>query len=442
MSAAFERGDRRRGWIAVIILTLIYTTSFVDRLYLALVVDPVMHELQVSDTAIGFLLGAAFAVTYAVAGLPLGRAIDRGNRRMMVAVGVLLWSVLTMASAFAHSFTMLALCRIGVAAGEAVLTPAAISLIGDLFPRERRGIPVAVYSATGSVMTSGALIVGAAVLSIAGPLQTEFGLSTWRLGFLMIGAPGVVLALIFMIVIKEPVRGRWDLTEDGKPVAADDILRPRFIDYLRRHWRLYLPLDLATGVLGMFTLGMFSWAPTMIIRTHNITAAQAGFYLGAIGIPAALVGTFVLPLIVRWLERRKRPAAILRVYLGAVVIALPLMIVAPLATSLIVFLIAYAALKPTLSAISVLPPLAMQAYGPPGLRGQLVALSLLCNNLLGFSLGPLLIALVAARFAPDPHAISYSISIIGGFVGPVVIVLLTLAFWSAARAPEGNGVRQ
>ena len=210
-------------WYALFVLVLVYIINFIDRQILSILVGDIKRDLGVSDAQIGFLYGTAFAVFYALFGIPLGRLADSWYRGRLMAMGLALWSSMTALSGFANSFGMLAAARIGVGIGEASASPAAYSMISDSFPKERRATALSIYS-------SGLYIGGALSLPIGGfvvsrwnaayPVTAEapLGLAGWQAAFLAVGLPGLLLAL-WVLTLKEPQRG----ASDGLP---QPVVRP------------------------------------------------------------------------------------------------------------------------------------------------------------------------------------------------------------------------
>jgi predicted MFS family arabinose efflux permease len=193
---------------ALALLTAVYVVNFIDRQILSILIDPIKAELGVSDTAMGFLSGSAFALFYTFAGIPIARWADRGVRRDVIAVGLALWSGMTALSGVARSFAQLALARTGVGVGEAACSPAAHSLIADYFPREKRATAMAIYS-TG---IHAGILLG---FVLGGWIREAFG---WRAAFLCVGLPGLVLAVIVRLTLREPPRG-W---RDAATSASSD----------------------------------------------------------------------------------------------------------------------------------------------------------------------------------------------------------------------------
>ncbi|HYD13217.1 MAG TPA: MFS transporter [Allosphingosinicella sp.] len=210
-------------WYALFVLVLVYIVNFVDRQIISILVGDIQRDLKVSPAQVGFLYGTAFAVFYALFGIPLGRLADSWYRGRLMAMGLALWSSMTALSGFATSFTMLAAARIGVGIGEASASPAAYSMISDSFPRERRATALSIYS-------SGLYIGGALSLPIGGfvvaswnraypvAAQAPLGLAGWQAAFLAVGIPGLLLAL-WVLTLREPQRG----ASDGMP---QPVVRP------------------------------------------------------------------------------------------------------------------------------------------------------------------------------------------------------------------------
>lgn len=204
-------------WYALAVLVLVYIVNFIDRQILSILAEDIKRDLRLEDAQIGFLYGTAFAVFYALFGIPLGRLADSWYRGRLMAIGLALWSSMTALSGFANSFGMLAAARIGVGIGEASASPAAYSMISDYFPKERRATALSIYSSGLYIGGGVSLPIGGFVLSrwnTAYPSAAEapLGLAGWQAAFLAVGIPGLLLAL-WVLTLREPQRG----ASDGMP---------------------------------------------------------------------------------------------------------------------------------------------------------------------------------------------------------------------------------
>jgi MFS family permease len=202
------------GWYALIVLVLVYVINFVDRQIVSILAQDIKADLGLTDAQIGFLYGTAFAVFYALFGIPLGRLADSWYRGRLIAIGLGLWSSMTALSGFASSFAMLATARIGVGIGEASASPAAYSMISDYFPKEKRATALSIYSAGlyiggGLSLPVGGLISARWHSAFPDPAAAPLGLSGWQAAFLAVGIPGLLLAL-WVLSLREPLRGASD----------------------------------------------------------------------------------------------------------------------------------------------------------------------------------------------------------------------------------------
>ncbi|HKZ72699.1 MAG TPA: MFS transporter, partial [Steroidobacteraceae bacterium] len=197
-------------WYVVGVLTVTYTVSFIDRQIMALMIEPIRRDLGITDTQVSLLIGLAFAVFYTLLGLPIARLADRYSRRAIIAAGVAVWCVMTAACGLARSYAQLFLARVGVGVGEAALSPSALSMMSDYFPKRTRGRAVAVYNMGISLGAGLAMIVGGQVIAhvmqappVRLPVVGE--LFAWQTVFLVVGLPGLLMAVL-MATVKEPAR--------------------------------------------------------------------------------------------------------------------------------------------------------------------------------------------------------------------------------------------
>ena len=267
--------SRPYAWAVVAILIATAVLSYTDRQVLSLLVDPIRGELGISDAQVSLLLGSAFALVYGIAGIPLGFLADRTSRRNLIFLGVLVWSVGTLACGLSHTFGQLFSARILVGLGEAVLSPAAISLISDYFPPSRRGTAVGFFLSGIAMGIGAAILIGGGVLHavelgvLAGtPLATQ---PAWRLVLLLIGAPGLVWSLV-ILVIREPARRATDRLARESPAAGGHSLSSA--------WVRVIPIYIVVATASLVDNAVGAWAPSLLIRHFAKDPAQVGIQLG------------------------------------------------------------------------------------------------------------------------------------------------------------------
>ena len=278
---------RGYAWAVVAILVATAVLSYTDRQVLSLLVDPIRADLGISDTQISLLLGTAFAVVYGVAGIPLGWLADRTSRRNLIFGGVIVWTLGTLACGLSQSFGQLFAGRLVVGLGEAVLSPAAISLISDYFPPSRRGTAVACFLSGIAMGIGAAILIGGGVLhfvqvgALAGtPLADE---APWRMVLLLIGAPGLLWALV-ILAIREPVRrGAETATVDGA-VAVDGAATAdgavAGAPKAAAGWSKVIPIYAVVAIASLVDNAVGAWAPTLLTREFQLDRAQVGVQLG------------------------------------------------------------------------------------------------------------------------------------------------------------------
>jgi MFS family permease len=247
------------------ILFVAYVINFVDRQIVSILAEPIKQALGVSDSWIGFLGGPAFAIFYATLGIPIARLADLWVRRSVIAIGLTLWSAMTALSGFSQSFTQLALARIGVGVGEAALSPPAHSLLADYFPVSRRSTAMGVYAMGIHI----GVLVG---LVLGGWLEEFWG---WRAAFMVVGVPGLVVALLVRLTVREPVRGAQEAVPTvGAPPPVAEVVR-----FLAAR-RSFVHLSLGIGLTAFAGYAFAFWAPQFLRRVHEMTSGELGTKIG------------------------------------------------------------------------------------------------------------------------------------------------------------------
>lgn len=361
--------------------------SYMDRLALSLLIDPIRADLGISDQEVGLLMGPAFSVVFAAAALPLAWGIDRGNRKWILAAGVSVWSLATSAAAFAPDFSTLFLLRMGVGVGEAVLSPAAVSMIGDLFTRERRPTPMAAVLAAQTIGAGASFIMVAAILTyaagLAGMLPSAIsGMVPWRTTLLVIGLPGLVLAALLLLTVAEPVRGA---TEPQKRVDAPQAgafrSRGRSISFF-----LVFLLGGNCATTPLYIAAM--WYPAHLIRTFDLPASTIGFAYGIVALTCGSAGAFGLSAIAERLALRGRKDILLRLATAAIPLALMLFLAACNLNSFGLALAAAALFQLLGNGVGAIPSVVIAGLAQPGERGRLTALHIVFQAAIPSALAP------------------------------------------------------
>jgi MFS family permease len=398
-------------WYVVAVLFAATLLSQLDRQLPALLVRPLKQEFGISDTAFSLLQGYGFAIFYTLAGLPLGRFVDRGNRRNLIVVGLVFWSAATGLFAFAHSYTYLLLARVGVGVGEAVLAPAAYSLIADYIEPSRRGRALASYYVSIAIGSGASLLLGGWLLAAIPSHGLHVGglgvLSSWRAAFLAASVPGIPLALVLLLSVREPVRREVSdaPTTSTQPSVGD------FVRYLRQHRATFLRVLTYPTLLSIIGYGALAWAPALFDRRFAIKASTSGIVVGILVAAAGGIGTLMSGFLSDYWTRRSVSAARLRVaFVGVLLLPAPA-VLWPLAHSPQT---AYVLLFLTIFALSIsqsAAPALIQAIVPNRMRGQAIASYLLLAGLMGIGLGPTLVALATDFAFKDNGALPYSMAL-------------------------------
>lgn len=420
-------------WFSVTILLVVAISSYLDRQIIALMVEPIRASLGVTDFQIGLLQGVAFGLFYAAFGLPIGWLVDRYSRRRIIYFGMTLWSLAASACGLASTYWQLLLARFGVGVGEAALSPAAYSMIADLFPPRRLALALGVFAAGSSIggaiayMAGGMLIarleaMGTTVLPIIGTVQP------WQMVFLITGLPGILLAML-MFLVPEPRRIRAK--------ARPDQLDEGFIRFLSGNRRYFLCHFLGFGLVAVLAYGTAAWAPVMLMRHYGMDVAHVGMLMGVIGmttgIPGFLFGGWFVD---RWYARGCKDAH-LRYFVYACLLGAAAAIVAfGIADNLWLFVPAYALLH-FLQPFTGPAVAHLQMATPSEYRGRVSALFVLVFNLMGMCLGPPSVAFMTDFVFRDPAKVHLSLLSIY-----VVIALLAALLFRVGLAPARRAVAQ
>lgn len=413
-----------RAWYGVAIFTLALTFNAIDRQIMNLLVDPIKHDLAISDTQMSLLLGFSYAVFSAMAGIPIARLADVHSRRLIIAIGVIGWSTMTAACGLAQNYWQLFLARVGVGVGDACNAPATFSILADSFPRETLPTATSVIS-TGFMMGSGiSLIVGATVIQlVAGTPSLDLPLvgeiRSWQVVFIAVGLPGLLIALL-LATVEEPKRRGLLATDGAKPrsLPIGEIL-----GFLSTEWRTYGPIFLTLAFRAMLGFGIIVWLPSFFIRSHGWSPAQIGYAQGLILLCIAPLGLVCGGWLAGWLARRGYADANLRVVMIASAAIAPCALVFPQVPDARVALGIYA-LYTFLAYLSPGPQnAALQIITPNQMRAQITAMFILIFNLVGFGIGPTFIAVFTDYVLGSPEQLRHSISIAAITLAPLAALV-------------------
>jgi MFS family permease len=418
---------RGYAWTVVAILVGTAILSYTDRQVLSLLVDPIRADLGISDTQISLLLGTAFAVVYGVAGIPLGYLADRTSRRNLILCGVLVWTLGTLGCGFSQTFGQLFAGRLVVGLGEAVLSPAAISLISDYFPPARRGTAVGCFLSGIAMGIGASILIGGGVLqfvqlgALAGtPLAAQ---APWRLVLLLIGAPGLLWALV-ILAIREPLRQAAEVPSASAPPAQGS------------GWSRVIPIYIVVGIASLVDNAVGAWAPTLLIRKFHMDRAQVGMELG-IMLTAAFGGGVLAG---GWLADRAGVRGgwsrklLVCLIASALILPVAASINAAHVNLVLLSIPAYFALSGVVTACGFS---AILDVVPNRSRGLAMSISFFLNVAVGGAVGPTAVALASDHLFGSEAALGPAIAVTAAAAyGTAILTLLaTLAKFRARSLP-------
>lgn len=436
-ASAYPPATRARA--TVVVLWLLFTLNFVDRQILSLLVEPIKADLGLSDTEFGILAGWTFAIFFSLAGFPAARLADKGDRRLLIAAGVTVWSVATAACGLARSFWQMFAARVCVGVGEAALTPAATSLIADSYPPAKRGRAMAVFSLGIPMGSALAFVIGGTLVGLIG-LDTRISLPLvglvrgWQIVFFLVGLPGIFLAATIFLT-RDPGRR-------GAPDQGSDAGLRETLGYFRRHGWLY---GLLYGGLALQSaLGYMSstWLPAFFLRIHGLSEAVAGQIMGGLLLVFGIGGILVAGTLVDRYTAKGHPDAPVRVLIYGLSLGLIPGLIFPLMPSVV---LACLFLSVTMFAVGFgwgIAFTAAAAISPSHFRAQATALYVFAANLVGYGLGPPLIGLFNDYVFGSEQMIDWSFVCATAILAPGTLILLLasrkrFAAQAAAVAKQG-----
>ena len=416
-------------WYVIGILFLVTVLSQLDRQLPTLLVGPIRAEFGINDTQFSILQGYAFAVVYTFAGIPLGRLVDRGHRRNLIVCGLLFWSAMTVFSGLAGSYWELFAARMGIGVGEAVLAPAAYSMIADYVAPARRGRALAIYYMSIGIGSGASLFIGGLVLQ-AMPAQgleaPVIGhLDSWRWLFLFAGAPGIIVAGL-LFTVREPQRRELDANSNNKEQPSISEVTA----YVRDNIATFSRVLIYPSILAIIGYGSLAWAPTLMQRRFDMATSESGQVIGLLIAVCGTVGTLISGwLSDHWHNRGVRSARF-RVTLVGQAVLLPTVAVWSLMPNPVMACVLLGVALVGLAIAQTAAPPAIQEVVPNRMRGQMIAIYLLFGGLLGIGFGPTLVALITDHVFQNDAMIHWSIAV---SAAPMALLGLWLC-WSG-QAP-------
>jgi len=423
-----------RAWWAVGVFCIAAVLSYSDRQILSLLVDPIRADLHATDVQIGLLQGAAFALIYSVAGVALGRAADVLPRRLVIVAGILIWSLATVACGYASSFGSLFAARAAVGIGEAALAPAAMSIITDSFPVNRRGAAIGTFLmgmivGGGVALALGGLVVHAAEAGALHNLPILGSLAPWRCGLVILGLLGLPAALL-AITVPEPSRRHLIGGGSARPVPLRDAA-----GRLAALWPVLLPLYAAMGLSSLCDFAILNWVPTFLSRRFSVGVAEIGGVLGAVVIVGGVLGSLGAGIVADRMVKRGGASSRLILAVGAMVVGVMATLFALASSPILVFALAgfwiFASTTGQSVGITVLQELA-----PGDARGLSVSIVSLVNIGLGLALGAALPALILQQVLHNPTAVGAAITIVALPCAILATLLYRVALTAARKVDK------
>ncbi|WP_157889192.1 spinster family MFS transporter [Herminiimonas arsenitoxidans] len=383
-----------KSWYALSILTMIYSCHFLDRTMISIIVEPVRAEFHLHDSQIGLLTGLAYGATFAIAGIPIGLLIDRVNRIKLLAILVTIWSGMTILSGIANSYIHLLLARMGVGASEAGGSPASLSLISDLFPPSKRSTAVGYFFLSNAIGATLSIIIG-------GFVTAQYG---WRTAMLLAGIPGIILAAVLILTVRNPKRGATDTSGIPQEAAAS----PREVIYFIANNKAMLHLLAGVALITAAIATIGAWLPSFGMRFHGLSIKEAGIMAALAGGFFAAAGSVLGGMLSDKLGKggaRRRIDLCFFICFGILLLGCGGALLKH--TSLAMGMFCFAMFV----AFAIFPAAfgSMLSLAKPNMRGTTSATMQVCTNLIGYGMGPFLVGILSDFYGGD-QSLRYAIA--------------------------------
>jgi MFS family permease len=409
-------------------LLFCYAFGIVDRNIIGLLLPYMKADLGLTDFQMGLLQGPAFGIFFAVAALPIGILVDRWRRVPVLWIGLLIWSMATLASGFLGTFAGLFIARMLVGAGEATITPASASTIADTFAPAQRGKAFGIYQAGGSVGLGIGYLLSAFALIFVADVQALWpsvlgAMRNWQVVFFLVGLPGLLLVVLIAVTMREP--GRFGAAQQTPEVT----LRPLLLE-VRENWPALTAVIVATVMNVLIVNAKSAWFPSLFMRVHAWQPQDVGIALAAVGIPLGLFSCLTAGWVLAWLEKRGRrdgPMLVMLLQCAAWMVFGPLQSLASSPTATLIWH-AGTALFATWCVTAAFT--ALSRITPNRLRGQVMAIYSVVFAFVGVSLGPPLVGYLNDSVFTAQAGVGSSLALVTGMIGLIGV----LVSWFGRRA--------
>jgi len=370
--------DHRYRWLVLVVLTIVYTFNFIDRQILVILQEPIKAELGLSDAQLGVLTGFSFALIYVCAGIPIAWLADRSNRRNIIAGSLALWSGMTALSGIVGSYSQLVLARLGVGLGEAGGSPPAHSMISDYFPPEQRGTALSFIPQD---------LLGIFWLAVRLYAETYGCAMRFHCGY-----SRTLFALIVLLLVREPLRGRWDIGQNAKKSSLNETMTT--LKQRQAFWWIAFGCAMTSFV----AYGNGNFYPSYLMRSHGFSVAEVGFALGLVSGVAGAIGTFMGGFLAdRWGRKDKRWYVWIPI-IGNCLAIVPMAYAIMSENATLLLLVLFPA--NILNSLYLGPSIAMcQSLVSPSMRAMASAILFFILNMIGLGLGPVVVGLLSDSFA-------------------------------------------
>ena len=418
-------------WFFTSILLFAYIISFIDRQMINYLVVPIKEDMGLTDFEISFIQGWGFVLAYIIFSIPFGRIVDKVNRVRVLIGGIVIWSVATAACGFSKNSWQLVISRSGVGAGEAALTPASWSIISDLFPVKRRSFPMSIYLMGPYIGQGLSLLFGAQILRIYNEPVTLFEsiiVQPWQIIFLIIAVPGIILGL-FMFTLKDPQR-KEGLTGDKK---ENESIKEVF-SYIIQNIGAYMPLLIGSAFIIVLLYGLQSWVPTFLHRIHGWEHTRIGDQYGLVALFAGSLGVISGPVFERYLTKLNYNPPII---ILCIITSIALTILGPitfLSLGSDIVLIGIFVTSFFITFPLALFATSLQNITPNQYRGVVSGLYVFTVNIVGYGLGPMVVAFFTDKVFRNEMAIDLSMASMFLICGPISFFIFYFGRKPFARA--------